>query len=101
MGLIIQPTESKKILIDGTEIEVPQVYGRVEFYAMKDGVSMEAQCTIYASKTAFTQGKFLFTNIGMPTIKIEIANAETQSLDVALSYMAGYLNSQGYEVQIL
>lgn len=100
MGLIIQSTEAKKILIDGTEIEVPQVYGRVEFHAKRDGISMEAQCTIYASKTAFTQGKFLFTNIGMPTIKIELSNAETQSLDVALTYMAGYLTSQGYEVEV-
>ena len=100
MGLLIESTETKKVLIDGTEIEVPQVYGRVEFHAMKDGVSMEAQCTIYANKGAMAQNKYLFTNIGMPTIKIELGSGETQGLGMALSYMAGYLTSQGYDVEI-
>ena len=55
MGLLINSTETKKILIEGTEIEVPQVYGRVEFISMKDGKTMEAQCFIYANKAAMTQ----------------------------------------------
>lgn len=100
MGLIIKPTETKKILIDGTEIEVPQVYGRVKFGAMEDGVTMEAQCTIYANKTVFTQGKLLFTTIGMPVIKIELGAGEMQGTEMALNYMAGFLTSQGYEVEI-
>jgi hypothetical protein len=100
MGLIIQPTESKKILIDGTEIEVPQVYGRVQFNAMQDGVTMEAQCTIYGSHAAFLEGKFLFTTIGMPVIKVELGNGEMQGTETALSYMAGYLTSQGFEVEV-
>lgn len=100
MGLIIKPTETKKILIDGTEIELPQVYGRVEFKSDKDGVTMEVCCTIYASKNAFTQGKFLFTNVGMPVIKVELGNGEMQGTETALSYMAGYLTSQGYEVDV-
>lgn len=100
MGLLIKSTEDKKILIEGTEIEVPQVYGRVEFLSNKDGKTMEAQCFIYANKAAMTQNKFLFTNIGMPAIKIQLGEDETQGLPMALSYMAGYLVSQGYEVEI-
>lgn len=100
MGLIIQSTETKKILIDGTEIEVPQVYGRVQFAAMQNGVTMEAQCAIYVNKTAMTQNKYLHTNIGMPVVKIELGAGEMQSTETALNYMAGYLTSQGYEVYI-
>lgn len=100
MGLIITSTVNKKIKIDGTEIEVPQVYGRVQFFAMQDGVTIEVQCAIYSSKAMMTEGKYLHTNIGMPAIKIELASAETQSLEMALSYMAGYLTSQGYEVDV-
>lgn len=100
MGLLINSTEDKKILIEGTEIEVPQVYGRVAFIAMKDGKTMEVQCFIYVNKGAMTQNKFLFTNIGMPAIKIELGEDEIQGLPMALSYMAGYLSSQGYDVEI-
>lgn len=31
MGLIIKPKEDKKILVKGTSIELPEVYGRIEF----------------------------------------------------------------------
>ena len=36
----------------------------------------------------------------MPAIKIELGEGEIQSLPMALNYMAGYLTSQGYDVEI-
>ena len=37
MGLIINATDEKTITITGTEIQVPNVYGRIEFAGRADG----------------------------------------------------------------
>ncbi len=41
MGLLVNATADKKITIQGTEIEIPNVYVRLEFAGRADGKTLE------------------------------------------------------------
>ena len=97
MGLII----SGKITITGTEIEVPSVYGRIEFAARADGKTLEVAVATYASKEAFTSGaSVLSTNVQQGSFNAEILPTELQSIDTAHEYGKQAFEQLGYTVEI-
>lgn len=101
MGLVIKPTEGKTIKIKGTDIEVPEVYGRIEFAARKDGKTIEVAISTYASKLAFEDNaSVLSTDVQQGNFTVEISASESQNIDVALEYAKVALEQQGYDVTI-
>lgn len=97
MGLII----SGKITITGTEIEVPSVYGRIEFAGRADGKTLEVAVSTYASKEAFKSGaSVLSTSVQQGSFSVEILASESQSIDTAHQYAKQVFEQMGYEVEI-
>ena len=97
MGLII----SGKITITGTEIDVPNVYGRIEFAGRADGKTLEVAVATYASKEAFTSGaSVLSTNVQQGSFNAEILPTELQSIDTAHEYGKQAFEQLGYTVEI-
>ena len=101
MGLIINATEEKKITIQGTEIELPNVYARLEFAGRADGYKLEIAVAIYASKTAYKGGaSTISTNVPQGTLNVEIQEGEQQSVDTAHEYAKKAFEQEGYSVEI-
>lgn len=97
MGLII----SGKITITGTEIVVPNVYGRIEFAGRADGKTLEVAVATYASKLAFESGaSILSTTVQQGTFNAEILPTELQSIDTAHEYGKQAFEQLGYTVEI-
>lgn len=101
MGLLINATEENTITITGTEIQVPNVYGRIEFAGRSDGKTLEIAITTYASYQAFMSGAAAFsTNVQMGSFTVEIQPTEVQSIDTALHYASIAYTQKGYSVEI-
>jgi hypothetical protein len=97
MGLII----SGKITITGTEIVVPNVYGRIEFAGRADGKTLEIAVATYASEEAFTSGaSVLSTNVQQGSFTVEILPTELQSINTAHEYGKQAFEQLGYTVVI-
>lgn len=100
MGLIIKSTEKTPILITGTDIKIPEVYGRVEFAGRIDGITLDISVYTYASIYAFMEGKNIYTSVRTDAFSVSIDKTEIQSLDTALKYAQSAYESLGYEVSI-
>lgn len=97
MGLIIEG----KIRITGTEIEMPSVYGRIEFAGRADGKTLEIAVATYASKAAFEGGaSVLSTNVQQGNMNVELKEGEMQSVDTAHQYAKQAFEQLGYTVEI-
>lgn len=102
MGLLINSTEEKKITITGTEIEVPSVYGRIEFAGRADGKTLEIAIATYASAEAFKSGASAFsTNVQQGNLTVELQQGEEQSIDTALLYSKTAYEQMGYLVSVV
>jgi hypothetical protein len=101
MGLIIISTETKKILITGTQIELPNLYGRVEFAARSDGKTLEIALSTFASLEAFeNNASIITTNVPMGNLTVKIEPTQSQDLTTSLLYMKAVLEQDGYAVII-
>lgn len=101
MGLIINSNKSKKILINGTSIELPSVYGRMEFAGRADGKTLEIAISTFASKEAFKNGASnITTDVPQGNINVQLSIEETQSTDTAHKYAALEFKKLGYTVEI-
>jgi len=101
MGLIIKSTAEKKITIQGTAIELPEVYGRIEFAGRADGKTLEVAVTTYASKQAFKEGAYqLSTNVPQGSFKAELQEGEFQSVETAHDYAQKAFSDLGFNVDI-
>ena len=101
MGLIINATDEKTITITGTEIQVPNVYGRIEFAGRADGKTLEIAIATYASKQAFENGaSALSTDVPQGNINAELQEGEIQGLDTAHEYAKSAFEQLGYAVEV-
>ena len=101
MGLLINATDEKTITITGTDIQVPNVYGRIEFAGRADGKTLEIAVTTYASYQAFTSGAAAFsTDVQMGSFTVELQPTEVQSIETALQYASVVYTQQGYNVEV-
>ena len=101
MGLQINSTKDKTILITGTEISLPSVYGRLEFAARANGITLEIAIGTYASKAAYESGAGqMFTDVPQGNITVELQPGEIQGLDTAHTYAKSAFEQMGYEVII-
>jgi predicted ATPase len=100
MALIIKATEDKKINIAGTDLEISEVYGRLEFVGRANGLSLEIAVATFTSKVTFEQGKPVFTDLPSGNVNATIEVTEEQSLDTAHKYAKLAYEQLGYEVVI-
>jgi hypothetical protein len=101
MGLQINSTKEKTILITGTEISLPSVYGRLEFAARANGTTLEIAVGTYASKAAFESGSGqIFTDVPQGNFTVELQPGEVQSIETALIYGKAAFEQMGYAVTI-
>jgi hypothetical protein len=101
MGLIIKSTEEKKVTIQGTDIELLEVYGRLEFAGRADGVTIEVAVSTYASKQAFKESaSVLSTSVQQGSFTTEIKDGESQSVETAHTYAKQAFEQLGFDVEI-
>jgi hypothetical protein len=100
MGLFIRPTEEKTIKISGTDIELNEVYGRIEFVGRQDGKTLEIATTTFVNKQTYTEGKPIFTDIPQGNFYTQLENGEVQSIQTALDYAKIGFEQLGYVVSI-
>jgi len=100
MGLLVSATAEKKILIKGTEIELPSVYVRLEYGARANGVTLEIDATTYASHEAFKDGAgAIFTDVQQGGFQVELQEGQTQDLSSAELYSKLAFEQMGYDVK--
>ena len=100
MGIFIRPTVDKKIKISGTDFELNEVYGRIDFVGRQDGKNLEIATTTYVSKQTYTEGKPIFTDIPQGNIYTQLQETEEQSVQTALLYAKLGFEQLGYEAVI-
>lgn len=100
MAILIKETVDKKIIISGTEIELPQVYGRIRFVGDYSGTKIQGEVMTFASKATFDEGKNLFTDVPIGSYEAELEAGEIQSLDAAHKYAQIAYQDMGYIVTI-
>ena len=100
MGLLVSATAEKKILIKGTEIELPSVYVRVEYVGRANGITLEIAATTYASHEAFKDGAgAIFTDVQQGAFSVELDEGRMQDLTSAELYSTIAFEQMGYNVQ--
>ena len=100
MGLLVSATADKKILIKGTEIELPSVYIRLEYAARANGTTLEIAVITYASKKAFDEQQgAIFTDVQQGSFSVELQKGEEQSLANAELYASKAFDQLGYNVE--
>lgn len=101
MALIITPTQDKKIHIQGTTIEIPQVYTRIEFGCRPNGITMELAFYTYADRAAYESGNHLPTDLPTGNLTKDIDPlTQTQSVESAHELAKTWYEEQGYDVII-
>lgn len=100
MALIIKGTENKDIKIAGTDLNIPEVYGRVEFVGRANGQTLEIAVITYVSKQTYEENKPVFTDIPNGNFNATLEAGEEQSLDTAHKYGKLGFEQLGYEVSI-
>jgi hypothetical protein len=101
MALIITPTQEKKIHVQGTEIELPQVYNRLEFSCRPNGIAIEIAFYTYATKKAYECGNAVPTDLPTSNIVVDIDPLQsTQSVESAHELAKTYYEELGYIVEI-
>jgi hypothetical protein len=101
MALIITPTTEKKIYIQGTTIELPQVYNRLEFGCRPNGLTMEIAFYTYVDHTSYMAGNFVPTDLPTSNLNADIDPVEqSQGLWAAHELARDWYESLGYQVSI-
>lgn len=100
MGLIINSTESKKIIITGTDIELSNVYGRIRFVGDFSGKDIQAEVMTFANVATFNEGKILYTDVPIGSFTHPLEEGEVQSVETAHKYAKIAYEQQGYNVVI-
>jgi hypothetical protein len=102
MGLLVSATAEKKILIQGTTIELPNVYVRVEYSARANGTTLETAMATYSNHQAFKDGaSVLLTDVPMSNIVSELTEGQTQDLSSSELYSKLNYEELGYLVEIV
>jgi hypothetical protein len=101
MALIITPTTEKKILVQGTSIELSSVYNRLEFGCRPNGTTMEISFYTYADHAAYLAGNYLPTDLPTGNLTQDIdLETQTQSVEAAHELAKTWYEEQGYNVVI-
>jgi hypothetical protein len=100
MAILIKQKEEKKIFISGTDLELTEVYGRIEFAARADGKTLEINVGTFVNKAEFKKGNRVATNITSGNIMTTLEEGELQSVETAHKYAKLAYEQAGYDVII-
>jgi hypothetical protein len=88
------------ILVQGTDIELTEIYVRIVFTCNLDG-SITVTYKTYQNADAYLAGKEISTDVINMTYNYVLLPTETQSLDIALLYMQNEFIQLGYNATIV
>jgi len=91
---------TKAILVQGTEIELTEIYVRIVFTCNLDG-SLTITYKTYQNADAYLAGKEIATDVINITYNFVILPTETQSLETALLYMQNEFIQLGYNAIVV
>jgi len=100
MAILIKELGEKTITISGTELTLPEVYGRIRFVGDYSGTKIQGEVMTFASKASFAEGKNIYTDVPIGSYEAELEVGEVQSLDTAHKYAQIAYQDMGYEVTI-
>lgn len=100
MGIFIRSTVDKKIKISGTDIELNEVYGKIDFVGRQDGKNLEIATTTYVSKETYVDSKPIFTDIPQGNFYTQLQAGEEQTVQTALIYAKLAFEQMGYEAVV-
>lgn len=101
MALIITPTTEQKIYIQGTTVELNQIYNRLDFVCRPNGVTMEIGFTTYIDRTMFANQTPILTNLPTRILVTDIDPlTQSQSVQSAHELAKTWYESLGYVVTI-
>lgn len=103
MGLLIKSTETAKVTVANSSIELPQVYGRVRFMCQANGVDVEFETRTYESEEKYIENDKaeLATNISGIAMRFMLKEDEKQDVDTVLSYAKSFFEAQGFECEVV
>lgn len=101
MALLIKETVSKKIKIQNTNTEIPQLYGRIEYAVRQNGKSIMVVIHQYADKSFYLLEKEFSTDAPLALESIELSVSDTPSITVVHDYSKIALEEMGYEIEIV
>lgn len=94
MGLIIETAK-----IRNTEIEIQNVYVRLQYVALANGVNCIVNLTCYPSKEQHSTLKIVETNIDQ-NMNVACGEGEVQNIDVVHNLVKAQLENKGFTVSI-
>ena len=109
MGLIVKPTNEKKIYLKNTEVELNEVYVRIDVQLHSTGKHISFNPTVYQSKNHFKSDvrSKIYTDIDIqPNMKglngILVQRDENEPFDVhtGLAKAKTYFEDKGYLVEL-
>jgi hypothetical protein len=100
MAILIKATENKAIKISGTDININEVYGRLEFVGRSNGINLEIGIVTYSNKATFEENKPIYTDVESRPLVATLEAGEAQSIDTAHKYAKLAYEQLGYEVVI-
>jgi hypothetical protein len=93
--------EGTSIFIKGTEIELTNVYVRIEFNASLNGQTLTVTPKVFLNEFEYTQGNELLTNVNTNAFEVNILETEIQSIDTALAYSVEKFIDYGFSAKIV
>ena len=101
MALIITPTTEQKIYIQGTTIELNQIYNRLEFVCRPNGLTMEISFNTYLDKTYYTNQTPILSDLPTRRLLADIDPlTQSQSVQSAHELAKTWYEILGYVVTI-
>lgn len=100
MALIINSSENKKIEIPGIDLELEQLYIRLEFACRADGKTVEVAFLQFKDKGKFKDGKQCITTVPTGNIRLELEEGEKQDLETIHNICKQHFEQLGYKVTI-
>ena len=94
MGLIIE-----KAKIRNTEIEIENIYVRLQYVAMANGVNCIVNLTCYGSKQDHVSLKQIETNVDQ-NMNVACGEGQLQNIDVVHDLVKTVLEEKGFTVTI-
>jgi len=92
--------EGTPIFIKGTEIELTNVYVRIEFKASLDGRTLTIYPSVFLNQEEYSEGNELTTNVNTNAFEVAILETEIQSIETALSYSIEKFIDYGFNAEI-
>ena len=100
MALEISKSETSKLIIQGTSIELDSIYARISMNANANGIDMRLNIFHYENKEAWAASTPIVKLMSMPTTYNAEAEEE-QSILVASEKVKAQLEDAGYSVAII